>query len=208
MEAKIKTELVFIPSPGRGHLLAALEMAKLLVERDQRLSITVLVIQPFNDPKSTAHSYNSNSDSRIRFVDLPKVIEPQSNPTASFLSVHTQFINSHKNHVKNEVTKIIHSLDSNTSKFRGFVVDMFCTGMIDVANEFNVPTYVFFTSGAATLGLILHFQGLLDYQNQDLTVYCWSKLNGLELNTLLEELKLHQMQELIKELSVRNLLSS
>ncbi|KAL3646195.1 hypothetical protein CASFOL_011375 [Castilleja foliolosa] len=48
---------------------------------------------------------------------------------------------------------------------------MFCTGMIDVANEFNVPTYVFFTSGAAMLGFMLHFQGLLDYQNQDPTVY-------------------------------------
>ncbi|KAL3646196.1 hypothetical protein CASFOL_011376 [Castilleja foliolosa] len=87
MEAKIKTELVFIPSPGRGHLLATVEMAKLLADRDQRLSITVLIIQPFNDPKSTAHSYNSNdsnSDSKIRFVDLPKVIEPQTQSPVSF----------------------------------------------------------------------------------------------------------------------------
>ncbi|GFP98211.1 anthocyanidin 3-o-glucosyltransferase 2 [Phtheirospermum japonicum] len=43
--------------------------------------------------------------------------------------------------------------------------------MIDVANEFGVPTYLFFTSGAAMLGLLLHLQGLLDYQNQDLTLY-------------------------------------
>lgn len=34
--------------------------------------------------------------------------------------------------------------------------------MIDVADEFEVPTYVYFTSGAAFLGLILHFQNLHD----------------------------------------------
>ncbi|GFP98213.1 putative UDP-glucose flavonoid 3-o-glucosyltransferase 3 [Phtheirospermum japonicum] len=174
MEGIMKAELVFIPSPGRGHLLATLEMAKLLVDRDKRLSITVLVIKPFNDPKSIVHSYNSNdSDSNpgIRFVDLPEVIEPQSNLTAGFVSAHTQFINSHKNHVRNEVAKIVHGLDSNSTKLGGFVVDIFCTGMIDVAGEFGVPMYVFFTSGAATLGLMLHFQGMMDYQNQDLSVY-------------------------------------
>ena len=34
--------------------------------------------------------------------------------------------------------------------------------MIDVADEFKVPTYVYFTSGATFLGLILHFQNLHD----------------------------------------------
>ena len=37
-------ELVFIPSPGMGHLVAAVEMAKLLVSRDDRLSVTVLIM--------------------------------------------------------------------------------------------------------------------------------------------------------------------
>ncbi|KAL6534825.1 hypothetical protein OROGR_013500 [Orobanche gracilis] len=41
--------------------------------------------------------------------------------------------------------------------------------MMDVAHEFGLPTYVFLTSGAAVLGLLLHFQGLADYHNQDPT---------------------------------------
>ncbi|GJW77183.1 anthocyanidin 3-O-glucosyltransferase 2-like protein [Tanacetum coccineum] len=49
----------------------------------------------------------------------------------------------------------------------GFVIDMFCTCMIDVANEFHIPTYVFFTSNAAFLGFELYIQTLCDDQNQD-----------------------------------------
>ncbi|KAM0069459.1 putative hexosyltransferase [Helianthus debilis subsp. tardiflorus] len=44
---------------------------------------------------------------------------------------------------------------------------MFCTSMIDVANEFNVPTFVFFTSGAAFLGFTLFIKLLCDDLNRD-----------------------------------------
>ncbi|KAK9059032.1 hypothetical protein SSX86_021651 [Deinandra increscens subsp. villosa] len=45
---------------------------------------------------------------------------------------------------------------------------MFCTSMIDVANEFNISSYVFFTSGAGFLGFTLHIQTLTDDENQDI----------------------------------------
>ncbi|GFP90878.1 UDP-glucose flavonoid 3-o-glucosyltransferase 6 [Phtheirospermum japonicum] len=48
---------------------------------------------------------------------------------------------------------------------------MFCTAMIDVANELGTPSYIFFTCGAATLGLLSHLQGLRDEQNWDLAEY-------------------------------------
>ncbi|GFP98212.1 UDP-glucose flavonoid 3-o-glucosyltransferase 6 [Phtheirospermum japonicum] len=171
MEEQIKAYLVFIPSPGRGHLSAALEMAKLLVDRDQRLSVAVLVIKPSYDPKSTAHSYSDHfpeTNPRIHFVNIPQVESSPTGPPGSFPLF--QFIESHKNHVRAEVAKIAQAPGSKP-KFAGFVVDIFCISMIDVANEFGVPTYLFFTSGAAMLGLLLHLQGLLDYQNQDLTLY-------------------------------------
>ncbi|KAH0650681.1 hypothetical protein KY290_031539 [Solanum tuberosum] len=43
--------------------------------------------------------------------------------------------------------------------------------MIDVANEFGLPSYVFYTSGAAMLGLQLHLHSLRDDFNQDVTDY-------------------------------------
>ncbi|EYU24112.1 hypothetical protein MIMGU_mgv1a023876mg [Erythranthe guttata] len=93
MSEKTKKELVVIPSPGRGHLQATLKMANLLVDRsDQRLSITLLVMDPFHhDP----------------------------NPT-----------------------QLVRGFGTGPTVLAGFVVDMFCTGMIDVANEFRVATYM------------------------------------------------------------------
>ncbi|CAN1145297.1 Putative UDP-glucose flavonoid 3-O-glucosyltransferase 3 [Linum perenne] len=39
---------------------------------------------------------------------------------------------------------------------------MFCTSFIDVANEFGVPSYVFYTCGATFLGFMFHLQNLYD----------------------------------------------
>ncbi|KAL0307445.1 UNVERIFIED_CONTAM: UDP-glycosyltransferase 71E1 [Sesamum angustifolium] len=144
-------------------------MAKLLIDSDERLSITVLVIKPSFDPNSSSHSYSPESNSRTRFIDITNV-DSLSLPMSSPLAFLQQFIENHKDPVRNSVTKIIQDFGPNCG-LAGFVIDMFCTAMIDVANEFDVPTYMFFTSGASALGLMYHFQGLRDYQNQDVTVY-------------------------------------
>ncbi|KAH7844647.1 hypothetical protein Vadar_030220 [Vaccinium darrowii] len=52
MNANAAVELVFIPSPGMGHLVSTVEMAKQLIGRDPRLSITVLIMKvPFDKSK-------------------------------------------------------------------------------------------------------------------------------------------------------------
>uniref|UniRef100_A0A5B6YPL1 Glycosyltransferase n=1 Tax=Davidia involucrata TaxID=16924 RepID=A0A5B6YPL1_DAVIN len=90
----------------------------------------------------------------------------------AFLSV---LINSHKTHVRDAVTHII---TRSVGRLAGLVVDMFCTSMIDVANEFGVPSYVFFTSSAAFLGLMFHLQSLQDDQKQDITDFKDSALEA------------------------------
>ncbi|CAI9754459.1 unnamed protein product [Fraxinus pennsylvanica] len=157
-----KAELVFIPAPGMGHLASTIEMAKLLTDRDERLSITVFIMNLPMESKTDSLSLKSNS--RIRFIefslDLP--ITPNSLPT--------HFIENHKDPVRDAVAKIVHD-ESNSIRLAGFVIDMFCTAMIDIANEFGVPTYVFFTSSAAALGFIFHLQSLSDKQNLDVAEY-------------------------------------
>ncbi|KAF2319812.1 hypothetical protein GH714_019268 [Hevea brasiliensis] len=44
---------------------------------------------------------------------------------------------------------------------------MFCTSMIDVADDFGAPSYIFFTSGAAFLGFLLYVQKIHDEENFD-----------------------------------------
>ncbi|KAK3021992.1 hypothetical protein RJ639_045646 [Escallonia herrerae] len=169
-----KVELVFIPSAGVGHLVSTVEIAKLLISRNERLSITVLTVKlpydfgasPSTKPPPPPQQAEAEAEtSRIRFLELKPDGDVPTVPSPTFLF---GFISMHKTHVRDIVQNIIHS---ESTRLAGFVIDMFCTSMIDVANEFGLPTYVFFTSGAGFLGLMLHLQTLRDHHNQDITEY-------------------------------------
>ncbi|XP_009799026.2 LOW QUALITY PROTEIN: UDP-glucose flavonoid 3-O-glucosyltransferase 6-like [Nicotiana sylvestris] len=162
-----KIELGFIPSPGIGHLVSTVEMAKLLIAREEQLSITVLIIRWPNDNKLDSYIQSVvNFSSRLKFIRLP-----QDDSIMQLLknNIFTSFIAGHKPAVRDAVSEILKS-ESNTT-LAGIVIDLFCTSMIDVANEFELPTYVFYTSGAATLGLQFHLQNLRDEFNKDITKY-------------------------------------
>ncbi|KAJ0717090.1 putative flavonol 3-O-glucosyltransferase [Helianthus annuus] len=162
--ANAVAELIFIPTPGLGHIMSTIELAKLLVNRDQRLAITVLVIKPPGMTSGSAittyiESLAENTMDRISFIQLPQVESPP---------IHggpTEFIKSHCKYVRNVVSDL--TSQPGSGQVVGFVVDMFCTSMIDVANEFNVPTFVFFTSSAAFLGFTLFIKLLCDDLNRD-----------------------------------------
>lgn len=169
-----KIELVFIPTPGMGHLIPMVETAKLLVSRDDRLFITLLIMRLQADSKVDAYiqslTASSSISTRMKFINLPQVtFDTRIKSSKSFDS----FIEDHKPHVQDVVSKLIsesHSI-SDSPQLAGFFIDMFCTTMIDVANDFGVPTYMFFTSGAAFLGFQLHAQYLLDEHNIHLTEF-------------------------------------
>ncbi|KAK3039075.1 hypothetical protein RJ639_028526 [Escallonia herrerae] len=167
-----KVELVFIPSAGVGHLVSMVEIAKLLISRNEWLSITVLTMKlpfdfgasPSTKPPPPPQQAEAET-SRIRFVELKPDGDVPTVPTPTFLF---GFISMHKTHVRDIIQNIVHS---ESTRLAGFVIDMFCTSMIDVANEFGLPTYVFFTSGAGFLGLMLHLQTLRDHHNEDITEF-------------------------------------
>ncbi|XP_009782109.1 UDP-glucose flavonoid 3-O-glucosyltransferase 6-like [Nicotiana sylvestris] len=171
MNATKITELVFIPSPGMGHLVPAVEMSKLLIAREEQLSINVLIMNMNLDPNLNPYiqslSSNTNfSSSRLKFIQLPR-----DESALQLLNNSTFFsgvIDSHKPQVRQVAAQI---LQSETATLSGLVIDMMCTTMIDVANECGLPTYVFYTTSAAMLGLHLHMQSLQDDFNIDITNY-------------------------------------
>ncbi|KAK9068163.1 hypothetical protein SSX86_012274 [Deinandra increscens subsp. villosa] len=163
-------ELIFIPAPSIGHMMSTIEIAKLLVNRDQRLSITVLVIRPPSANSGSAitayiESLNINTLYHISFIQLPQDENPSNFDPKSPMSIFNEFIPSHCKFVRNVVADMTGLPGSR--RIAGFVVDMFCNCMIDVANEFNVPTYMFFTSNAAFLGFEFYIQTLCDDLNED-----------------------------------------
>ena len=162
-------ELMFIPSPSISHLIPMVELAKLLTERDDRLMIKIFIMKQPSDSKVSAYIESLNSSSisnRIKFIDLPAEDEPTT--SFNFFS----FIESQKPLLKDVLSKLtLAESSSNTSRVAAFVLDMFCTPMIDVANEFGIPTYIYYTSSANALGFTFYFQTLHDEHNQDILAY-------------------------------------
>ncbi|BAT80465.1 hypothetical protein VIGAN_03005000 [Vigna angularis var. angularis] len=148
--------LVFIPGPGVGHLVSTIQFANLLLERHHHIWITLLVIKLPSDTTTAAYTHSLNSH-RLQLVNLP---ETPSDAQA----IPITLIELQKPNVKEAVSNL-----SPTPPLAAFVVDMFCTSMIDVAKEFHVPSLVFFTSGLAFLGLILHLHTLKEEENAEFT---------------------------------------
>ncbi|XP_074379923.1 anthocyanidin 3-O-glucosyltransferase 2-like [Apium graveolens] len=167
----MRAELIFIPSPGVGHLASSVEFAKLLASRDGRIFITILIMKhPFgSNTGALAQNLKEEAPKRIAFVDIPDLDEATRKELMSLppISFFPAFIESQRALVRDIVTTILKQ--SESGKLGGFIVDMFCNSMIDVANEFNVPAYVFFTSGAAFLSLMLYVQNLKDNESKEIS---------------------------------------
>ncbi|XP_062076689.1 anthocyanidin 3-O-glucosyltransferase 2-like [Humulus lupulus] len=169
-------ELVFIPFPGVGHFVSSLEMAKHLVTQDHRLSISIITIKipGFEPPnKPYIQSLPFSISERIKFIEISEEHKLDSNPNQNPVQFLTSFFENMKPHVRNAVKNLIVSFSDqpDSPTLAGIVIDMFCTAMIDVADEFGVPSYLFFTSGAGILRLMVHLETLSTDQNKDITKY-------------------------------------
>ncbi|KAH7843825.1 hypothetical protein Vadar_021143 [Vaccinium darrowii] len=167
MKVDAPVELVFIPSPGMGHLVPMVEIAKQLIGRDYRLSITVLVMKmPLFDKSKIGSTTQSllltAAEERLNFVYLPQQDQAEVRSKDFIL----ELIDMNKQHVRDHVTKMV---STELRRLAGFVIDMFCTPMMDVAAEFGIPTYVFFPSSCAFLGLMFHLETLERDHNHDVT---------------------------------------
>ncbi|CAI0542142.1 unnamed protein product [Linum tenue] len=114
---------------------------------------------------------------RVKFVDLPPndaAVDPTVKDVVKF------FMDSYKSHVRDAVAKLVQA----SPLVSGLLVDMFCTTFIDVADEFGLPSYIFYTSGAGCLNLTLHLQNLRDNHNTPVTDF-----NNPEANWNIEGFK-------------------
>ncbi|KAI9124890.1 hypothetical protein K1719_004217 [Acacia pycnantha] len=169
----MKSQLVFVPCPGMGHLVSIVECAKLLVNHHRHLSIIFLIIEaPFDDHVDAyIHSLTSSTSfpSRIHFTLLPPHPNPTSPHSLNLPSLLDYLVESQKQNVRDAVSRLNSAPDS--PHLAGFVVDMFCTTMIDVAAEFRVPATIFFSSSAAFLRFALHVDMLREREEVDTTAF-------------------------------------
>ncbi|XP_031278179.1 UDP-glycosyltransferase 71K1-like [Pistacia vera] len=169
-----KAELVFIPVAAAGHLIPQIEFAKRLLDRDDRFSVTVLVMQsPSFTSLAAAYAKSlAESNTPIRFINLPPPIHfrPSQEVHKSLEKFATEFADYHKASVKEAIVNHVVS-NSNSAPLAGLVIDMFCTSMIDVGNELGVPSYLFFTCNAAYLSLSLYLPSRQDEVGREFEVF-------------------------------------
>ncbi|XP_010533269.1 PREDICTED: UDP-glycosyltransferase 71B2-like [Tarenaya hassleriana] len=150
--------------PGAGHLPSAVELAKLLVDRDHRLSVTVVIIPSLYGDNTSSSYISAASDDRLRYDVISVDDQPTSVPMYNLFT----FIENQKPKVKAALAKLAGPTRPGSGpRLAGVVMDMFCMPMIDVANELCVPSYVFYTSNAGVLGLCFHVQRLYDESEYD-----------------------------------------
>ncbi|XP_015880712.3 UDP-glycosyltransferase 71K2 [Ziziphus jujuba] len=185
-----KINLVVIPFAGVGHLVSTIEFIKRLLSRDDRFSVTILVIKsPLEhslDPNTSPPSLPS-SHPHIQFINVRSLNPP---PIEVFLKspekYFTLYIESYKLKVK-EI--IVDHVLPNSAPLGGLFLDMFSTSMVDVAQELGVPSYVFLTSGAGFLGFVLYLQtrhdrGGAEFELSDIESYIPSYVNPVPSRVL------------------------
>ncbi|XP_076885449.1 anthocyanidin 3-O-glucosyltransferase 6-like [Bidens hawaiensis] len=160
-----KQELVFIPLAASSHLTGSIQFAKSLLDQNENLSITVLII--LLPPQKDLDPYTKSvvsSNNHIKFIIIPSAITnhlPQSFSSSISVEmfVHRVF-ESHKPQVEHAIMDLV---SDDSTQIVGFVLDMFSSCMIDVANKFMVPSYMFCSFSTAFLGFLLH---LPDHHNR------------------------------------------
>ncbi|KAH7675547.1 UDP-glucuronosyl/UDP-glucosyltransferase protein [Dioscorea alata] len=155
MRSMEKQTLIFIPIPAAGHHASMVELATRLLHHNPSFSATILLI-PFHEfPLPSLSTSNPNN---LSFYELPHLDPPQPNPNetpATFVSLLVQLY-------KPQVKEAISALSGDV-----LVIDFFATTLIDVADEIGIPTYIYFTSNAAMLAVMIHLSILDEEIHQD-----------------------------------------
>ncbi|XP_057950631.1 UDP-glycosyltransferase 88A1-like [Malania oleifera] len=154
----MKDAVVLYPSPGIGHLISMVELAKLILEQYPSFSINILISTPPYNTGATAPYIRRVSDAApsINFHHLPAPSLP-SDP-ASYSSIEAigfDFLRRNNPNVHRALLSI-----SETHTIVAFIIDLFCAPSLVVARDLNISVYFFFTSGAACLALFLHLPTL------------------------------------------------
>jgi hypothetical protein len=167
--------IVLYPSPGRGHLIAMVELGKLILKHHPSFSITILVLNTQNTDSASTAEYVASSTAQymaavkattpsITFLRLPPILDVPSTPSPLELLYLFPRLNNPNVH---QTLQTI----SQTSELKAFVIDFFCDAAFEVAANLSIPTYYFYTSSASSLTAFLYFPTLhknLDKSFKDL----------------------------------------
>ncbi|KAK8550644.1 hypothetical protein V6N13_119160 [Hibiscus sabdariffa] len=184
-----KVELIFVPTPGVGHLVTTGEFAKRLLHFDDRISVTILSMKWF---PGIADAYTESlaacQPDRIQVIQLPQVDPPsfdlfKLSPEAFFYELILSYFGPLRNAVR-DIMSMRSSSDSGSTRVAGLVLDVFCAPMVDVATELGLPSYIYLTTSTAFFGLVLYLS-TRHCQNSSVIEYPKPEAGNMDLEHLI-----------------------
>jgi hydroquinone glucosyltransferase len=164
-----KTHIALLPCIGMGHLIPFVELAKRLVlHHDFRITFIIPVI---GSPTKAMKEVLQSLPATIDHVFLPPVTLDDIQGVPPEIQVSDAMTRSLPS-----LRDVLKSLLA-TTRLAALILDLFASDAIDIAKALNISPYIFFSSNALALSLVLHFPKL------DETVSC-------EFRDLPEPLKL------------------
>ncbi|XVF61994.1 hypothetical protein PTKIN_Ptkin08bG0180700 [Pterospermum kingtungense] len=146
-----KPHLALLASPGMGHLIPVLELAKRFVSQ-QSFKVTVFIVAADHASISNSSLLKSPPDLDddlldiilLPFIDLSNILEPDASYTTKILTMMLESLPF----LRSEISK---------REFRpsALVVDLFGTDAFPIADEFNMLKYVFIASNAWFFAVML-----------------------------------------------------
>ncbi|XP_062076498.1 hydroquinone glucosyltransferase-like [Humulus lupulus] len=150
-----KTHIVIFPSPGISHLIPFIELAKRLVSL-HNFHVTCLLL-------TTTDDCNAPSPAKTAILDsLPAAVDAVFLPPVSFDDLPEDYSPALK--LTLTVTRSLSSLqtvlESQLSPLSAFIADPFGFESLEVAKGLNVPSFIFFSTNAMAVSLIVHLPKL------------------------------------------------
>ncbi|PKA55905.1 Hydroquinone glucosyltransferase [Apostasia shenzhenica] len=147
--------VVLLPSPGIGHLIPFVELAKRLALH-HNLSVTIITFSNFTS--HIHHAILSALPAGVSAVSLPPVPLDDLPATTDGISRISVMISRSIPSVR----EALRHIRDTTPRVAAFIIDLFCGDTLPIAEELRFPQFIFFTSSLFCLSMFLHLPTLHD----------------------------------------------
>ncbi|XP_006346992.1 anthocyanidin 3-O-glucosyltransferase 5-like [Solanum tuberosum] len=145
--------VAIVSSPGMGHLIPVLVLGNRLATH-HNIKITILTITTTSSSSEIEFLKKSNGKKTIEIISIPSV------DISHLIDSTTKVITQIRLLVREALPGIRSVIASMNHRPDALIVDIFGTQILSIAEEFNIPKYVFHTSTAWLLTLFIYLQVL------------------------------------------------
>ncbi|KAJ8544813.1 hypothetical protein K7X08_017396 [Anisodus acutangulus] len=143
--------VAIVSSPGMGHLVPILALGNRLASY-HNIKITILAITTNSSSAETEFLKKSNGKKSIEIIPIPSV------DISHLIDSSTKIFTRLRILVREALPGIRSVIASMTHRPDALIVDIFCTQTLPIAEEFNIPKYVYHPTTAWTLALAIYSQ--------------------------------------------------